>query len=98
MLKSKKYGLVLLMSLLSSAVLAQANSDGSLSRDTSRGIGARQGQPGENFGELKQRILNRIDGRLEKLHNAKECVASAQNPQQLKQCRPAHRDNGEGDA
>jgi hypothetical protein len=38
--------------------------------------------------ERKQQILQRMNERLEKLQNAKDCVEAAQNPQALHQCMP----------
>jgi uncharacterized protein YdeI (BOF family) len=54
-----------------------------------------QGQNrGQKFQEMKQRLLDRIDQRINTLQDAKSCVDQAQDPQALKACRPQH---NEGD-
>ena len=98
MLKSKSVAL-LLMLLFSAAIFAQqSDAEGVPNDSAGPGIGGKRGELGQNFPELKERILNRIDGRLDKLQKARECVSGAQSPDQLRQCRPARTRNGEGDA
>src|SRR5208282_4794088 len=54
--------------------------------------GGQPGNQGQNrqqrFQDMKQRMLDRIDRRINTLQDAKSCVEQAQNPQALKGCRP----------
>lgn len=46
-----------------------------------------------SMSQAKEKILSRIDRRIKKLENAKECVKSAQSKEELKACKPK-RDKG----
>ena len=43
---------------------------------------------GMNLSEAKQRILSRLDSRMAKLQEAKECVTNAQTKDELRACKP----------
>lgn len=57
------------------------------------------GEQGQNrqqkFQEIKQRMLDRIDQRINTLQDAKSCVEQAQDPQALKACRPQHEEGNQ---
>ena len=98
MLKSASAVLLLMLSFSPAIFAQQSSAEGAPSDGAAPGIAGKRGELGQNFPELKQRILNRIDGRLDKLQKARECVAGAQSADQLRQCRPARPRSDEGDA
>lgn len=44
--------------------------------------------PPEKFDEVKSRILQRIDERMNRLRDEKACVENAKNSEGLRKCRP----------
>ena len=79
----KKTLLVVFAVILSAPVFAQQEQNGAQ--------GAQPGGQGQNqqrFEERKQKILQRMNERLEKIQANINCVNQAQNPQALKACRP----------
>lgn len=47
----------------------------------------------KNIEELKTKILSKIDGRIIKMQENKNCVQSSTTIEQLKACRPKHNEN-----
>jgi CHASE1-domain containing sensor protein len=43
---------------------------------------------GQKFQEVKNRLLDRLDQRIDALQKAKDCVEKAQDAQALRDCRP----------
>ena len=59
--------------------------------------GGKGGEPTpEQFQEGKQKLLERIDSRIQMLQQAKSCVQQAQNREQLRACRPEGGEKGGG--
>ena len=86
----KKALVIVLPLLISTAALAQQEQGGLQGAQVQPNSAPPQdGQgPGraQNFQEMKQRLLERIDQR-------RNCIAQAQDPQALRACRP-QRENG----
>ncbi len=78
----KKTLLVVFAVILSAPVFAQQQNG------TQGGQPGEQGQNQQRFEESKQKILQRMNERLERIQANINCVNQAQNPQALKACRP----------
>lgn len=56
--------------------------------------GGQQGGPGQEFQDVKNRMLDRVDHRIDALQKMKSCIEQARDPQSLRDCRP---ERGDGD-